>query len=518
MNKYNRAAINHFLDQTNARYCMQLLSKAFNDNHVVVGYLRATMHQHVMNYGQMLERDFLVTDIINRAYKSNNQDIRMQVACINTQFIEYMREFIEANVLKTRIPTSVMTNYNDAIKTNARSAVDNMARQRLCDTDTRDVDNPARFFGDKPIANVHLEHGGDNPRFRRQDGQCAVANNHLDRTWYAYRAQQIRDDPAGEIVRDRMAANQRMSHGHNESFRQASTPHNHNSKRMGNGGEGYQNAPPQQTPQTHIIHHGANLREDQNGNLLHDAEYGNVSIGTKHSYNGTPDTTELGDYNNMLTGESPEYSGDHVDRLLTTRYIQNLNSDSEDRHRDIYDNSSIQYPGVMTAMQAANRGYRDVTVEGMQNTEDAQSLKLWSDGDFIFNEDDPAEMNRFMGRRSFRSLNKPRNKCKQCELGTCSTHTLAEKVLNDYKTDDADGQIPFYERALYKRNYERDVDEAVGGFETEGINRGYGKDLDSMYCRIPSKYPCGDNRNQVTTRGGIERTIPPGNPEWTFNL
>ena len=123
-------------------------------------------------------------------------------------------------------------------------------------------------------------------------------------------------------------------------------------------------------------------------------------------------------------------------------------------------------------------------------------------------------MKHLVDRRVFRSFNPGENHCIECKSGTCDVHSVAESVLNTVKHgDEASAQIPFYERALYNRYYERDVEESIGGFEHDGMVRGYGADMMSLYCRIPDKQPCGIGK---TLMPGGQHGLS-GKPDWAFS-
>lgn len=541
MNKYNREAINNFVLEANTRMLWGKLITMFPEPYVVA-YLRNTFIKHVGNYSQMLEREFLNTEILNRGFRNRGQDIPFEVGCINMQFLDYMKDFITLNVMKTRIPTSNPVFYNDALNSSARSSVDNCNRQRLCDQNTRDIDDPETFFMGKPSTSSILY--GNNQKFSRRAGSDS-ANDILDRTWYAYRAPQIRDDPVGEIVRDQTPANKQISHGNSNERPQSGRtegftmrcdtpqqPHNHVSNRL-NDNLGLNGTPSYKATYDSRPFSDQNTVQNKFHNLpsyttmsqqsIHNAEYANVAIGGNFSFDGNADSNELGSYQNKFTGEEPEYSCDHLDRLLTTPLIQALNSGSncidDLDSTSIYDGSTISDPKTKTLRTTYQRGvdgYADVTVRGLQQTEDPQALKLWRDGDSVVDQSDPDCMKEFMNRRVFRSPNNGKNLCKACENDQCSIHTPAQKVINTLKSDDSDAQIPFWEKALYKRQYERSVDENLGGFETTGMQRGYGKDITSMLCRVPSKVPCGDGRYATDISSTIERDISPGEPEWSF--
>jgi len=124
---------------------------------------------------------------------------------------------------------------------------------------------------------------------------------------------------------------------------------------------------------------------------------------------------------------------------------------------DPRDYQTKPYSFLESAYTRDTKGYRDVTMAGLNNCSDPQGLKLWQNGAGFVDDTDPEAMRRLLTRKTFRSYNK-------------------------------DGsQIPWYIRNMHVRNYDREVDEAVGGFEYDCQSRGYGEDLKSLYCRIQNK-------------------------------
>jgi hypothetical protein len=256
----------------------------------------------------------------------------------------------------------------------------------------------------------------------------------------------------------------------------------------------------------------------------------NVTAGDGFMYQGTEhETADRGVSEDRFSGDSAEYSGEHVDRLLSTKMIQSLNNQYGDKPTpeavsSLYDmqagrkKATMNYGGgnmytgggrsqyyetpraskisprftgsdgvefmKSEGFSAAMQDYNERGVSTESRTYDGNNYvnlpqnnkKLWWGGsDGFVDGANPAEMQRLLNRRVFRSW---------------APGKYGEKGVTT-SGDSAQEQIPFWIIAAHKRNYERDVDESVGGFETDGMIRGYGKDMNELYCRIPQKYPCG---------------------------
>lgn len=254
----------------------------------------------------------------------------------------------------------------------------------------------------------------------------------------------------------------------------------------------------------------------------------NVVAGDGYMYQGVEnDTADHGTSADRFSGDSAEYSGEHVDRLLSTKMIQSLNNQYGDKPTpeavsSLYDmqagrkKATMNYGGSTMYTGGGNAQHYQVPkpatisprftgsdgVQFMRSEGFAEAMKQhdergvsadsrpydgnnyvnmpqnnkklwWRDG--FVDDSNPAEMQRLLNRRVFRSW---------------APGKYGEKGVTT-SGDSAQEQIPFWIIAAHKRNYERDVDESVGGFETDGMIRGYGKDMTELYCRIPQKYPCG---------------------------
>lgn len=122
------------------------------------------------------------------------------------------------------------------------------------------------------------------------------------------------------------------------------------------------------------------------------------------------------------------------------------------------------------------------------NDGNALGNKLWADGHQVIDETKPGEKERMLAQRRFRRY--PRAKCFGYPTPYNEPQDSCPADLSNIWTGEIlNNQTPNHERWLYNRHYERDVDEAVGGFEWDGLNRGY--DMSSLYCRID----CDPNSN-----------------------
>ena len=142
--------------------------------------------------------------------------------------------------------------------------------------------------------------------------------------------------------------------------------------------------------------------------------------------------------------EVPDQEYVAVDRLLNTSKIQSLNKGG----------SCVKPPSNGKRYPAA---CSEVSTEQPQN-----NVRIWQDTNGPVDEANEAEFNHYMNRRLFRSYNRSKT--------------------NTPQGDSAADQIPFYERALYNRYYERDVEESIGGFEHDNILRKH--DMNSLRCRV----------------------------------
>lgn len=156
--------------------------------------------------------------------------------------------------------------------------------------------------------------------------------------------------------------------------------------------------------------------------------------------------TEINDYGKeRMTNESDtayvaSHDYDQLDRLLSMPKIQLLNG-----------NNSTKSPY------------------------DPQSnVKLWADGNSFVDASDPEAMTRMMNKKTFRSYY---GNGYSCPPSTCDGN------YGNNVADDTACQIPWYERKLYNRYYERDVEENIGGFERTS-HQSMAHDMSTLRCRV----------------------------------
>jgi hypothetical protein len=251
---------------------------------------------------------------------------------------------------------------------------------------------------------------------------------------------------------------------------------------------------PNQKPRYQTQPHGGNYP----GNSLVAFSPANLPIGEGFQFQANPDELENGDFDNKFTGAAPDLGGgDPLDRLLNTPYIQTLNSTSVPGARSNRTNgdstSNFREDVVSSCWDRGRDGAKTVVSSRPQN-----SVRMWQQGDGYVDQDNPELMRRLLERRSFRTANKQDG-----------------KGNGGVKGDSADQQIPWYERGLYNRYYERDVDEALGGFEFDFKQRGYGEDARrELICRLDrpdcstKNYPFPGGYDQVTNKPDwIQRDI-----------
>lgn len=243
----------------------------------------------------------------------------------------------------------------------------------------------------------------------------------------------------------------------------------------------------------------ANSGQDTGGNSHCSYALAGNKWGPQFEYQGVPDQLENGDYCNRFTGEAPSNYYDPVEQLLNTPYIQTLN---DQYGCDSGRNANETFRVVRSAYERGKYGPAMVSAERAQN-----NVKLWTDGAGFVDQDNQKAMEKLMNRRIFRSFNLGR----KMKNGVCVPSTEYGTKHGDLASE----QIPWFERALYNRYYERDVEESLGGFELDGLNRGYGKDMGSLYCRLPGhKYNCSKKEEQRKLPSGYNQRT--NAPQWEY--
>lgn len=111
------------------------------------------------------------------------------------------------------------------------------------------------------------------------------------------------------------------------------------------------------------------------------------------------------------------------------------------------------------------------------------NVKVWADGWGFSDTSDQQQYWNMLAQKNFRNY---------YPTGSCPTGAAAV-------FEDTPCQIPWFERALYKRNYERDVDETIGGFEYTSPQFGT-YDMSSLQCRV--------NKQNKINKGPTSANLP----------
>lgn len=223
MNKYNLAVLNNFRDEINISYLYGKILNHYQGNGVVARYLRGSLTQSLMNFADMAEReDFMYTQPQTTVYgRSQNENILEGVACLNMRYIDYMLDFIDQNILyedtRLQMTNTATWDVNDGLNASSRTIVQSMPRNKLCDQDTSWIDEPNMKSLmpalDQQYKAIQVREITNNSSSTA--GQCGTVSNPtrtvktvaetLESWRYPTRGSTVRDDPVGEIVRDRDA-------------------------------------------------------------------------------------------------------------------------------------------------------------------------------------------------------------------------------------------------------------------------------------------------------------------------
>lgn len=173
--------------------------------------------------------------------------------------------------------------------------------------------------------------------------------------------------------------------------------------------------------------------------------------------------------------------------------------------------------------QSEQRCFNAKEIGGKNCPDPQNNVKLWKDTwSVIADESNPAEFNRFLGKRINRTYGKvrPNNVCPPGgNNDACGVYTdefdIKAQIINSIYRAEAGGpnglinedamsavgdraieQIPWWRRGIQNRWYDYDAEENVGGFEFGSMNRGY--DMDSLNCRTGRNLPMGScNKNSL---------------------
>ena len=303
----------------------------------------------------------------------------------------------------------------------------------LSDRDTRMLDDPALYFETSGNwqSRARAIGAAEQVRFKRVNKapvpQLAKSTDVILGQWrYPARAPAIRDDPRGEYGRESVLPDR-----YSESGREAAE--------WGVGS----------------------------------ASYGVGCGGASHARSGAyrPHGAADETYDNTVGFAKQGIAWSPVDELLNTNKIQTMNQVE----------GQPELAHAVLSMADHNKHLRPATygLEPFDNGSFAAAHntkggpKFWTDGEGPVDNTNAAAMKRLTSRRVFRSFTDPFAKPGPYPRG----HSAAD-------------QIPYYERALYKRQLDRQTE--LGGFELGGQVRGYAQ----------SSYAAGDfARYNGTLRG-----------------
>lgn len=219
MNPFNEATINIFLGEPNANQLKWQLDQYFKDKGTRE-YLKANFSKHHLYYSELVQKDFMYSEPVTTMYK-DNQDPWEQVACLNMEFLQYLKDLINGDLLNKNWKNDLLNNNtyanNDGLNSQGMTMIADMPRNYLCDQDTRCIDNPlaSYYTGGEQQGFAKKAKPDDiskDPQYEKyfiDTPNSRGANENLNRWWYNYHAPQIRDDPVGELNRDRNAPPQR---------------------------------------------------------------------------------------------------------------------------------------------------------------------------------------------------------------------------------------------------------------------------------------------------------------------
>lgn len=157
-------------------------------------------------------------------------------------------------------------------------------------------------------------------------------------------------------------------------------------------------------------------------------------------------------------------SNSQQDQLLSTNYSTSLNFRSDSQQ----------------SFNPSEPHHIDALLNNQRTKSLNNNKKLWQDDNGVIDEANPEAMDKYMNRSLFRSYATSKTMMP-------SMTTTTDDYGNIIPFSDQTGaQIPFYRKALHSRQYERDVEENVGGFEYGNMQRGH--DTNSQICRLRTTY------------------------------
>jgi hypothetical protein len=432
MNKYNRLVINNFMAEDNVQLLYRSLVKWYDDERVYK-YLTNNMRTLIQNYYQIVNEDFKYSDPI--ILGNGTHEVSQQLKCLNIAFKDYVDRFIKDMVFRDGLVHG-NTKWDDGMYASSKGPLYSTRRAKLDDKDTSKI--------------LHSDDSGDYSKGK-------TADEMLNSWWYPRRPIEVRDDSVGTI-------------GQTDDVRSLFPPRNTLTGGTPRGtqyirGNAIQPAVPTKESYAIPTKESYAVRTKESYAIPTKESY---AVRTKESYAvqnpnytlykhpnpGGPPTVNIPvQYSFVDPSDGPYYEVPdqeyvEVDRLLNTSKIQSLNNGG----------TCIKPPTTGKRYPAA---CSEITTEQPQN-----NVRIWQDTNGPVDEANQEEFKHYMNRRLFRSYNRGKY-----YGGSCIP-----------QGDSAADQIPFYERALYNRYYERDVEESIGGFERDNLQRKH--DLNSLRCRV----------------------------------
>jgi hypothetical protein len=455
MNKYNRLALSKFTEPKNVQYLADKLAQMFKGRPMVQNYVKGYLSKHVGFFFQQKDQDFLYsyqsadndqpysTKCDPEPGLTSRSDVADQVACLNAEFIQYMVDTINKDLLKDQ--DGPIARYNDGLNTSTVTDAGHMVRQILCDGNTSWIEEDlGQSFEDRASSNalyVQTNQCINDPRPKAlckypmapigQDGRpCGASNAFKAPTQYSglssgyvcksgmskrkglaqtaddllkswrfnsTRGSGVRDDPKGELTRERAANGSARTYDNvgsaqfnpllPSSVNQITYPYGNTlppkscitgmDNLMADGIQSFYKGAPYGLSGRNGYQKGQIGANDQSGKCNKvirdqmqrvenmkghpssnggwlpskvtmgakkvDVDMGTASIEYGYTYQGQiGGEYENGVFENAFTGATGEIGADPVDRLLSTPYIQGLNrKDGEQNLKGLVDSSNI---------------------------------------------------------------------------------------------------------------------------------------------------------------------------------
>lgn len=460
--------------------CLLKRAKSISNDPRVHVYLRKSLQNHINNFREVATREHMYTEYAHDMYRGT-EDYGSDLECMNALFLTQLGRFIRRDLLRIPVERTMARGYTQSdghTETGPRMTT----RRVLCDKDTGPIDDPMLAYkqkmngmeGQQQWAHIREPHFQDKTWWEttRLPRESDEANKKLESWWYPSSTVRMagRDDPAGE---------------RNDVAKGKCSGADYGTVRA----------------ETFIDYHDeaddAVNRYDPLNTILSTpyVQALNQQRGDKPRPDPTSSTWDRGKYGPKLL---PVDQRQGIDLHPKTEAYVNKRGFKLDNSKP--EPNEAGYEQYTVAAQYAGNVHCDSPNDtpdwGFVN-EPQNNIRLFHDGDGFMDQNNNCEMKHYLERRTFRS------------------HNYSDGIPHG---DSAKDQIPHFRKYLHSRHYERDVDEAVGGFETDCHVRGYGKDMQSLYCRVPNKITCGRTLgNRATRINNVSGERPSNKSELTYN-